>query len=676
MVALKQNNHTMRVDAELEAAGYNSKTRAKFFNRIWHPYLPRKVSAMQWLILTEGLPVGAWRERLGLPSACQLCIQQTRETLQHAFQECPEITRAWDLFRTTRNMVGLAPAYFSWTEISRGLMTDPPGPSMEEELKWDTAAAYRVTMETPWDILRAHILWAIWCQRVDLAFRNDQFHLGVVLWNAWRNTIYCAMEAYKELFRHKRNEEKRHEAIACFQAVWTAENVFGRIQGDTIRWNLTPNLNFLPRDLGAWMAPPIRINRLSPSPDPEADFMAHPNLGVRIDEFLGEIASNWRPQRSPTSQPRREGSSQVSADIDNEIPQREEVFDHPPLQVQELNSRDTEEQAPDTQDHASGQHTQADDIESKRKGKAQAQEDRVPSINNKPRSRYKTCCRFGPRKVRPGAAPSYTPPPHRATTFRSWDASSRQLPDEGLQELLESPVTLPARVTLEPYAPTRRTPFDHYKTQTPRRQAVNPYRFIQRRLGISEKEFNEQVDKEVDDLLKEIEALRRVHLDDHPHVDLNCHDPTDQVSNTPPVDADRPPLQPITNKITTTGYAKGSTTDREPQPRINQSVTSEKVIPDQERPKLRSRPKTRCRFGPLKVRSPEGPPHRDSFRHWDASSSQLPDEGLQDPPECTVILPARVTLEHAGPSCRTPFDHFKAQVPQAPKADPYRFLQR
>lgn len=90
-VALKQNNHTMRVDAELEVAGYNSKARVKFFNRIWHPYLPCKVSAMQWLILTEGLPVGAWRERLGLPNACQLCVDQTKETLQHAFYDYSKI---------------------------------------------------------------------------------------------------------------------------------------------------------------------------------------------------------------------------------------------------------------------------------------------------------------------------------------------------------------------------------------------------------------------------------------------------------------------------------------------------------------------------------------------------------------------------------------------------------
>ena len=95
-------------------------------------------------------------------------------------------------------------------------MTDPPGPSIEEALRWDTAADFKVTLETPWDILRAQLLWAIWCQRVEIAFREDNFHLGAILWKAWRNIIYCAMEAYKELFRHVRNEEKRHELISCF----------------------------------------------------------------------------------------------------------------------------------------------------------------------------------------------------------------------------------------------------------------------------------------------------------------------------------------------------------------------------------------------------------------------------------------------------------------------------
>ena len=199
-VALRHNNHRMKVDEELEAAGYNSKTRAKFFNRIWHPYLPRKVSAMQWLILNEGLPVGAWRERIGMPNNCQLCLTPTRETLQHAFLECPEIARIWELFRGLRRKAGLPDSYCTWKDCSRGLMTEAPGPSIEEELRWDTAAAFTINSETPCDILRAQLLWAVWCQRVEIAFREDHFHLGVVLWHAWKNTIYYAMEAYKELF--------------------------------------------------------------------------------------------------------------------------------------------------------------------------------------------------------------------------------------------------------------------------------------------------------------------------------------------------------------------------------------------------------------------------------------------------------------------------------------------
>lgn len=220
IVALRQDNNQMQVDAELEAAGYTSKSRAKKFNKVWHPYLPREVSAMQWLILTEGLPVGAWRAKIGLPSDCQLCPAGTTETLQHAFQDCPEVKQAWVLLNNTRVAAGLRPAYITWLDISRGLMQEPEGPSVEDDLRWDTTVVFSNNNDTPWDILRAQLLWAIWCQRVAHAFSDEVFHLGVALWNVWRNTIYCAIEAYKELFRHKRNEEKRQELISCFQQIW------------------------------------------------------------------------------------------------------------------------------------------------------------------------------------------------------------------------------------------------------------------------------------------------------------------------------------------------------------------------------------------------------------------------------------------------------------------------
>lgn len=82
------------------------------------------------------------------------------------------------------------------------------------------------------------------------------------------------MEAYKELFRHARNEEKRQELISCYQTMWSQAEIFGRMRGGELKWNLTPHTEFLPVELGAWNSLPIRINRLSPSPDPEAEFAA------------------------------------------------------------------------------------------------------------------------------------------------------------------------------------------------------------------------------------------------------------------------------------------------------------------------------------------------------------------------------------------------------------------
>ena len=130
------------------------------------------------------------------------------------------------------------------------------------------------------------------------------------------------MEAYKELFRHKRNEEKRHEAISCFQAVWTEANIFGRLHGDKIRWNVTPHPLFLPKEHGSWLVPPIRINRLSQSPDPEANFVAHPDFGARIDDFLNDIATHWRPPDQERSDISPDRGAQPA---DTQLPHRSPV---------------------------------------------------------------------------------------------------------------------------------------------------------------------------------------------------------------------------------------------------------------------------------------------------------------------------------------------------------------
>ena len=168
-------------------------------------------------------------------------------------------------------------------------MLDRPCPSIEEDLRWDTTSAFSLTPDTPWDLLRAQLLWAIWCQRIEIAFRENNFHLGAILTNAWRNTIYAAMEAYKELFRHPRNEEKRQELIQCFQKIWTEAEIFARLRNGDIKWNLIPHREFLPLDLRAWNATPINIHRFSPSPDIEAEFAARADLPHIIDDFLQNI---------------------------------------------------------------------------------------------------------------------------------------------------------------------------------------------------------------------------------------------------------------------------------------------------------------------------------------------------------------------------------------------------
>ena len=59
------------------------------------------------------------------------------------------------MFRNTCRVANLPPVYDYWNDINRGLMTHSLGPSIEEDLPWDTLAAFSITPNTPWDILRA-----------------------------------------------------------------------------------------------------------------------------------------------------------------------------------------------------------------------------------------------------------------------------------------------------------------------------------------------------------------------------------------------------------------------------------------------------------------------------------------------------------------------------------------
>ena len=74
-------------------------------------------------------------------------------------------------------------------------------------------------------------------------------------------------------------------------------------------------------------------------------------------------------------------------------------------------------------------------------------------------------------------------------------------------------------------ASIRRTPFDCYRTQAPPAPTENPYRFIHKKLGLSEAAFEARLKEDVEALLKEIDddkLTQEVHTPPPPRRDMCC----------------------------------------------------------------------------------------------------------------------------------------------------------
>ena len=70
-------------------------------------------------------------------------------------------------------------------------------------------------------------------------------------------------------------------------------------------------MEFLPVELGAWNSSPIRINRLSPLPDPEAEFLARPDPSDIINDFIQEVSNNRNPP-APEEAPEQQDTLQLA----------------------------------------------------------------------------------------------------------------------------------------------------------------------------------------------------------------------------------------------------------------------------------------------------------------------------------------------------------------------------
>ena len=74
-----------------------SQTR-RFYSKIWHSWLPKKLSSFLWQCLENGLPIGEWHTNVKLLERCSLCTHCGIETQAHTFHDYSHGNCAWTMF--------------------------------------------------------------------------------------------------------------------------------------------------------------------------------------------------------------------------------------------------------------------------------------------------------------------------------------------------------------------------------------------------------------------------------------------------------------------------------------------------------------------------------------------------------------------------------------------------
>lgn len=224
----RQQGKQLRLNAWLEHEGFSMQQRNMAFKRMWHHWIPRKISATVWLAAAEGLPVGAWHRRMGHVDTCPLC-RNTIQTAAHALFECPVVSPAWHQMRLIRLIAGMEPGFGSWKEVIIGDLSGPGNNAADDEdIHWDAGTKCSINQETPWLVMRSALLWCLWCQHCEHDLRSGIFHLGVALYRTWKITVQVGMGAWRELQRHrkKRNAGRHAEMERRFLEIWTQGDLF------------------------------------------------------------------------------------------------------------------------------------------------------------------------------------------------------------------------------------------------------------------------------------------------------------------------------------------------------------------------------------------------------------------------------------------------------------------
>lgn len=148
---------------------------------------------MYWLVLAEGIPIGAWQQVIGLDGQYTLCNNETLETIHHTFWACPHVRLA----RVKLNFLcstAYLPTLAIWEDVLFGQLT-----LQHQNGTSSLMSTIKISTKTPWTLLRALILWNIWCSKRSFDHDKDTYHTGLVLYKVWVTTIYIGMEAWRDL---------------------------------------------------------------------------------------------------------------------------------------------------------------------------------------------------------------------------------------------------------------------------------------------------------------------------------------------------------------------------------------------------------------------------------------------------------------------------------------------
>jgi hypothetical protein len=205
-----RKQHTPNIITFVQHLNLRNSTVAQIIARMWHNARPRKVGALTWLILNNGLSVSTWLQIMGVSPTCKGCDQGLVESTKHCLRECTPAQRAWDAFLSVWNEWGVPNRlHITWPFVLLGeVVFEEEDDPLNLHYYHTGGFTYR---RQPLDILRSFLLYYLWFERCRKHF-DSQYSLKRVLLQSWEASTEVGMATWRAIrsFCQTRNQDKQN----------------------------------------------------------------------------------------------------------------------------------------------------------------------------------------------------------------------------------------------------------------------------------------------------------------------------------------------------------------------------------------------------------------------------------------------------------------------------------